>query len=345
MKKNLLVLLAIVAVVTFAGCNSTDTSTEETVLETEESTDVEESTNEVYDIQVIIKGQDSDFWQTVARGAEAAAAELEGIATVNVQGAATSTDFEKQVELLENVLVGNPDAIVLGPASSDGVVPSIEAAYEAGIKIAIVDTAINSEAYDTILATDNIEAGAMAARAMVEALEANGTTLEGVVGIVSPVSGVPTLTNRCNGFIDELAVLAPNIEVLPIVYCDGDAAKALAAAEDIYLSNSDNLVGMFGDSDLTAGAIARAIVESNIQGKFVTVAIDASEEEIAALESGNIYALVVQDPFNMGYAAVMNCIEMLNGNTVEKNISTNVQTITQANMDEEESQKLLYPLG
>ncbi|MCD7736037.1 MAG: substrate-binding domain-containing protein [Lachnospiraceae bacterium] len=304
----------------------------------------DESEAEIYDIVVVIQGQDGEFWQTVSLGAQAAGEELEGKATVDVQGASSSSDFEGQLSLIENILTTSPDALVIGPASTSGIVSVVDEAMESGIKVTIIDSAIDSDNYDSYIATDNYAAGQSAAEAMIEKLEADGTELVGTVGVISPISGVQSVADRDNGFMDRIAELAPDIEILPVVYCDGDMANALSGTQDMYLANQDTLLGIFASADGTAGGVVSAIEESGIQGEFVVTAIDASDAEIEALENGIIYALVVQDPYNMGYLGAINSYKMLTGESVDKDVASATALITQENMDEEENQKLLFPL-
>ncbi|MEP3595304.1 MAG: ABC transporter substrate-binding protein, partial [Parvibaculum sp.] len=58
---------------------------------------------------------------------------------------------------------------------------------------------------------------------------------------------------------------------------------------------------------------------------------------------GVIAALIVQDPFRMGYEGVKAAYAAAHGEAVEKLIDTGVNVITKENMSSERSQELLSP--
>ena len=64
-------------------------------------------------IGVVPKGQAHIFWQTVHAGAAAAAREL-GV-EIRWNGPATETEFSRQVQIVESMINGRVNAIVLAP--------------------------------------------------------------------------------------------------------------------------------------------------------------------------------------------------------------------------------------
>ena len=67
-------------------------------------------------VDVIIRANDSAYWQTLLAGAEAAATDF-GIA-VGTFGPTSETDIEGQMQLVENAVSRGVDAIVVAPSSS-----------------------------------------------------------------------------------------------------------------------------------------------------------------------------------------------------------------------------------
>ena len=70
---------------------------------------------------------------------------------------------------------------------------------------------------------------------------------------------------------------------------------------------------------------------------------DSSEKLVDALAAKELHGLVLQDPMNMGYLGVKTMVAHLNGETVEKRISTGENLATPENMNEPEMQALLKP--
>jgi len=61
------------------------------------------------------------------------------------------------------------------------------------------------------------------------------------------------------------------------------------------------------------------------------------------LQDGTVAALVVQDPFRMGYDAIKTALAASRGEHVSTNVDTGANVITKANMSSPRSQELLNP--
>jgi ribose transport system substrate-binding protein len=92
------------------------------------------------EIAVIVKTANSDFWQNVKKGANAAVGEMKGY-TSTFQGGASDTDLAGQVALVENAVNRKVAAIVLAPSDPDALVPAIKKAWEAKIPVIVIDSA------------------------------------------------------------------------------------------------------------------------------------------------------------------------------------------------------------
>lgn len=301
-----------------------------------------------YNIAVIIKATDSDFWQFVLHGADAAVKEL-GSGTVKLiyRGGPTSeADIDKQVAILEDVISKKPDAVVIASTSSDATIPALERAAAQGIKVVMIDNLVKvkENSYTSFLATNNIKGGALAAQKLVESLKAMGKPLKGRVGLISAMAGVQVLIDRDEGFTKELARIAPDLKIVPVRYVNNDITEALAAAEDM-LTTYPDLVGFFADNNHTGDGVARAIIERKLNDKIAAVAYDSDPEEVEALKVGALDALILQDPYGMGYYGVKTAINALNGKAVEKRIDTGASAITMKNFNDKSSQQLLFPLS
>lgn len=294
-----------------------------------------------YHIAVIVKATDSDFWQVVLQGAETAGEELDNV-TVSTYGPTSEADIAEQVAILENVVTRQPDAIVLASTSSDATVPAVERAYDSGITMILVDNMVHTDKYHSFLATDNVAGGALAADKFVEFAEQMGKDLDGDVGLISSMAGVQVLIDRNTGFVERIQEIAPGLNLLSTRYVDNRIPEAVGAAEDIITSYPD-VVGFFADNNHTGVGVARAVEEANLQGEVVLVAYDADPEQVRALEEGSINALIVQDPFGMGYEGVHSAVRSLQGETLPEYVDTGVVAVTQENFDDEEVQLLMFP--
>jgi ribose transport system substrate-binding protein len=114
--------------------------------------------------------------------------------------------------------------------------------------------------------------------------------------------------------------------------------------EDMLTANPD-LAGIFAANEPGAIGAAQVLRTRGKAGAVKLVAFDAGAPEIKGLEEGTIQALVVQNPFQMGYLGVQTAVKAKRGETVDKRIDTGVTVVTKENMNEPAVQQLLYPMG
>ena len=295
-----------------------------------------------YEFIVIIKATDSEFWQQMVTGAQAAADEMGDQVSIDVQGPPSESDIEQQVSILENAVSQQPDGILLASTSSDATVPIVERSMNQDTPVVLVDNQINTDQYVSFLATDNEEAGAKAADAFVEFAEEDAGSTQGQLGLIGALAGVQVLEARDQGFIDRINEIAPDIEILGPRYVNNDITQAASTAEDMLTANPD-LLGFFADNNMTGNGVARVVSQRNLGDQKAVVAFDADEQEVNALENGNIDALVVQDPYLMGFRGINFLVDDLQGREVPKNVNTGSTVVTQENFNDPEIQGLLFP--
>ena len=252
------------------------------------------------DVAVIIKATTSDFWQYVLVGAENYGKEFPDRVNITTYGPPTEADIDQQVSILEDVVSTNPKAIVISSASSDATIPALREAQEKGIVVITIDNRLNEDVYDAFLATNNYVGGGLAAQQMLDSWKELGIEPKGQVGIVNAMAGVQVLTDREQGFRDKMAEIAPEVELLQTRFTDNDMVKSITAAEDL-ISANENIIGFFGCNNVTGSGVARVISERELKDKIVGIAFDSDPEEINAVQNGDLKALILQDPYGMGY--------------------------------------------
>ncbi len=151
------------------------------------------------EVAVIVKTTNSNFWQNVNKGALAA---MEGQTehTMAFDGLAAESDIADQFDMVENAINRGVAGIVLAPSDPEALAPSVRRAFEAGIPVASIDSALGEGAegtYQTFLATDNKTEGELAAQMMIDKV---GT--EGKVAVMSYVAGVGSEIGRVGGSVD-----------------------------------------------------------------------------------------------------------------------------------------------
>ncbi|HZE52856.1 MAG TPA: substrate-binding domain-containing protein, partial [Bradyrhizobium sp.] len=73
------------------------------------------------------------------------------------------------------------------------------------------------------------------------------------------------------------------------------------------------------------------------------VGFDWNDQLVKFVQDGAVAALVIQDPFRMGYEGVKMALAASKGEQVSANVDTGVTLVTKANMSSPRSQELLKP--
>jgi ribose transport system substrate-binding protein len=287
-------------------------------------------------VQVLVapKAIASSFWLTVKAGAIKAGEE----SNVDIlwKGPESETDIARQISIVEDYINKNVGAIVIAACDADALVPVIARAHQAGIPVVVIDSGVNSDIPVSTVATDNIEGGKKAATILAGLIGGKGK-----VACIPMVPGAATSIQREKGFRDELANY-PGLDLVAVQYSQSDMAKGMAVTEDILTAHPD-LAGIYAASEPGAIGAAQALVGRGVAGKVKLVAFDSAPNQVQALKDGSIDALIVQDPYRMGYQGVKTAVDALNGKTPEQKIDTGVSVVTRENLDDPVVQKLLNP--
>jgi ribose transport system substrate-binding protein len=283
-------------------------------------------------IAVIPKGTTHIFWQSVHAGAQKAGEEL-GYA-IQWNGPERETDRERQIQIIEDFIVQKVDGIVLAPLDRKALVPSVEKLASLKIPCAIIDSGIDTEQYACFAATDNYQGGVIAARRMGEILQGKGKVV-----VVKYVPGSGSTTERENGFMDTIKKEFAGIEIVDSKYGQDTVETALQATEDL-LTRHPDLQGIYACNASTAVGALQGL-QSQKRTAVKMVGFDAEKALIDGLRGGQIDALVVQNPFKMGYEGVKAVVATIKGEKVPKKLDTGVELITNARLEEPKIKDLL----
>ncbi len=286
-------------------------------------------------IGVVPKAVAHVFWQSVQAGANLAAEE-EGVA-VEWKGPPAETDFSRQIEIVDAMINSRVDGIVLAPTEATALVGVVERAAREGIPVAIFDTGIDTSEYVSFVSTNNYEAGTLAARTLAELLGGAGRIV-----IVKMVPGSSSTMQREEGFEDTVAAEFPGIEIVDFKYCRADRALALAVTENMLTAHPD-LDGIFASAEPATVGAAKALRGRGRQEQVQLVGFDMTVSIDKDIRDGIARAVVVQDPFEIGYRAVRTVAAAIRGETPPRRIETATHVVTPANIDAPEVQALLNP--
>ena len=283
-------------------------------------------------IAVIPKGTTHIFWQSVHAGAEAAGKEF-GF-KIFWNGPERETDRERQIQIIEDFIVQKVSGIVLAPLDKKALIPSVEKLDAIKLPCAIIDSGIDTDKVLTFAATDNFQGGVLAAKRMGEILGGKGKVV-----VVKYVPGSGSTTERENGFIETIQKEFSGIQIVDAKYGQDTVETALQATEDLLTRNKD-LQGLYAcNASTSVGALQG--LQSQKRSEVKMIGFDAEKALLDGLKAGQIDALVVQNPFKMGYEGVKAVALKLKGEAVAKRIDTGVEVITKARLEEPDIKELL----
>lgn len=288
-------------------------------------------------VYVVLKatGPQMEFWQIVRAGIQAAATEYE--LQPIIVGPRVETDVEGQLRILADVIEVGPDAILLAASDYNRLVPLAEQAAERGITIVTLDSALNSDAPVSFVATDNVAAGVKAGEEIDRLVPPDLK-----IAIISHVPGVGTAIDRERGVRRALRERDP-ATVMETLYADTDPDRAYRFTERLINEHPD-LGGIVALNESSTIGAARAVEDLGAADSIRIVGFDNSIEEIEYLEDGVITALLVQRPFNMGYLGIRTVATVIAGDPVPSVINTDSVLVRREDMYTEENQKLLFPI-
>jgi ribose transport system substrate-binding protein len=291
-------------------------------------------------IPIIVKDTTSFYWQIVLAGARKAGQDLH--VQVPELGAQSESDINGQISILENAVANKPAAVVISPTQFAALGRPIDNAAKS-VKIIGIDSAADSKAFTSFLTTDNVQGGRAAADALAQGIAGkNGGKIEGNVALITSLPGVGSLDQRAQGFKQQLAAKYPGLKLVADKVADGQATTALNIMTDLITANPD-LRGVFASNLIMAQGAGQAIAENRVQNRIALIGFDNDEKLIKFLGDGVIYALIVQDPYRMGYDGIKTALAASKGEKVPEFVDTGVNTITKENMAAPRSQELLNP--
>jgi ribose transport system substrate-binding protein len=290
-------------------------------------------------IPVIVKDTTSVYWQTVLAGARKAGQDL-GV-DVSELGAQSESDVAGQISLLEKAVASNPTAIVIAPAQFAPLGKPIDEAAKK-VKIIGIDSTADTKALTSFLATDDVQVGHIAADALANAITRTYADTEGDVAIITGSSVAASPDQSVTGFKEQVAKKYRALNVLPEKVADAQAAAGLSIMKDLTATDM-NLRGVFVSNIIMAEGASQVVYNKSSGDRINYVVFGSNDKLVKSLQDGTIDALVVQDPFRMGYDGVKTALAASKGEKVPATIDTGANLITKANMSSARSQELLNP--
>lgn len=337
MKKGRLPLVAAAAalpVLGMAACSTTSSSSSSAVSPGAASASAATAAAKPLTLAVVPKAIGFDYWTHVQAGAMCAAAKL-GNVTIDWNGVAAETDITGQVSLLNGYIDRGVNGLIYAATDVKALLPVTARAQSARIPVYNIDSGTTPQQVP-LFATDNLKGAHEVSALMNTYLHGHGN-----VAIIEFQPGSMTDNQRKQGFVQGLSAY-PGLHLVADQPDQSDASKALTVTNDI-LTAHPTLNGIFGSNEPSVIGASQAVKQRHLSGKIVMVGWDAAPDEVAALKSGEISALIVQNPFRMGFDSVIAMTEHLRSGVSVANEDTGVYVVTKQNMNQGQFKAILTP--
>ena len=253
---------------------------------------------------VILTNGSSPFWDACDRGLKDAGQKL----SVRVELVRNVDASEGgQIRRLEQLATQN-DVKGVGvsvlESEASGVLEQMQALRAKGVKVITVDSDGPREGREAFVGTNNLEAGRELGR-LTSQLRPDGGKAVTFVGTL----GAQNAKERIQGFKEGLNA---NIELVDSME---DAVDVTRAQNNVTaaIQNHPDVNILAGIWSYNAPAITDVITSNGRRKDFTIVAFDAEPNAIAAMDKGLIDAMVVQNPYDMGYTGATLLYRLITG--------------------------------
>jgi ribose transport system substrate-binding protein len=241
--------------------------------------------------------------------------------------AAKAFEVPQEAEVIENVIARHVDGIAISALDDQGLVPAIEEATKAGIKVITFDAPAPSSKALTYIGTMNEAAGYSGAQELLKLMNN-----EGEVVVLQGGLGAPNLNDRFKGFERCLKEKAPNIKIVAREDEQGKIDATVNKTEAL-LQAHPNLKAIFGVSAEVCPGAAAALKQQGKAGKVILAGFDDLPDTLAAIRNGVVNFCIAQRTYKMGWLSVEKLLDSMNNKSLPKEIDTGVLIITKANVD------------
>ncbi|MFC9181308.1 substrate-binding domain-containing protein [Streptomyces globisporus] len=260
------------------------------------------------------------FFVQMKEGAQAEAEK----AGIDLTVTDAQNDASQQANQLQNFTSSGVSSIIVNPVDSDAVGPGVRSANKADIPVIAADRGVNKAETATLVASDNVAGGKLAADALADKLGGKGSIV-----ILQGTAGTSASRERGAGFAEGLKAY-PDIKVVAKQPADFDRTKGLDVMTNLIQSHP-GVTGVFAENDEMALGAVKAL--GSKAGKSVSVVgFDGTPDGLKAVEAGTLYASVAQQPAELGRIAVQNAVKAAKDEQVASTVKVPVKVVTRENV-------------
>ncbi len=252
---------------------------------------------EAQDIAAVLAGTRGLFWKTIEKGINQAGADL-GVSIVirsPVDDDPRTTELNLQFKMVRSVLDAGARSLILAPIPVHDLATPI--VYD--VPVILID---RPSTQFTALST------------------------------VRLAPNVVSTTARESGFVDGAKTMG--FEVVVDAYLGHGIREPEIAATAVLGTYQGRIDALFTPTDNVTLGVLRVLQGWPREKRPLLIGFDYKPGFELSLKDGNLYALVMQDPFRMGYTAVEQLVAFRAGRQIPKEVTIDAVVVTAANLDD-----------
>lgn len=230
------------------------------------------------------------FWAQVEAGARQAG--LETGVDIYFRGPAREGSVAAQLQLIDKIVERGCRALVIAPSGLE-IIDKVSELKARGILTFYIDRDVGGADVQAVIATNNYKAGQLAGQHLAQVLGGKGR-----IGMIRMSPPVASTSERQRGFIQ--AAEAAGLSIAFDQPLGADPELTFAALRE----HLPSLDGLFTPNGSTSRATLAALLRLKAAGRLRHVGFDSGPLLLDALKAGQLDALVVQQPYAMGYQGV-----------------------------------------
>lgn len=268
------------------------------------------------------------FWLAVEDGVKKAIEEKG--AEVELVEVDANGDQSIMNDRISELISSGIDALLLAPSDSTACTSALEQLDAAGVPVVNFDTPVDAaDLVKTIIASDNYNAGYVVGEDAAKKMPEDAKVLI----LHSPRASA--CVERFDGFVAALDDSGKKYTIVNNLDGKGDQETSLGLVADAIVADPDLSV-IFAVNDPSAMGAVNAISQSSVSldNKIMVYGVDGNPDAKVMVKNGDMEGTGAQSPETLGYDSMMAAFDLLEGKTVEKEVSVETFLITADNVDE-----------
>lgn len=288
----------------------------------------QESGDDVYRVGVIPKFIAEDYFIAAENGFRQAEAELGNVRVDWVGDTMSQTSAANQQNYIQSFIDREYDAILVSALDPESYADTLKEAMDQGILVGTWDADVRADARNFFVNQGEFdEIGIATLKGIAGDLQNDySANNKATVALVSTTTDSPNQNAWLDAIIAEyeskqssdyahLDLMTADDE---IVYAGNDQGTADEKIKSLLSANPD-IKGIVALSSNTVPAVSSARDQLNIQEDIKIVGISVPETSRADMEAGKMSAVVLWQPFDLGYLTLHAAVDLLEGNELSGN--------------------------